>query len=71
MKIKVKVKTKAKEEKVIKAGETSFEVWVKQAPENGKANTAVVKALAKYFKMPQNNFKILAGTTSHKKEISF
>ena len=73
MKKTVKVKTKAKEEKVVEVGERSFEVWVKALPEKGKANTAVVKLLAKYFKMSQNNIKIIVGKTNSRKiaEISF
>ena len=73
MRTTIKVKTKAKEEKVIKTGENSFEVWVKQVPEKGKANTAVLKALAKYFKIPQNSVKIIAGKANSSKvvEISF
>ena len=73
MKIKVKVKTKAKQEKVVETGENSFEVSVKQVPENGKANIAIVKAIAKHFKIPQNNITILTGKTSSHKivEINF
>jgi len=71
MKIIIKVKTKAKEEKVVEMGEDSFKVHVKALPEKGKANEAAIKALAKYFKIPQDNIKILAGFTSHKKIISF
>ncbi len=73
MKIKVKVKTKAKQEKVVKIGDANFEVYIKQVPEHGKANIAVIKAIAKYFKIPQNNIKILTGkTNSHKiVEINF
>jgi len=73
MKIKVKVKTKTKQEKVVKIGDDSFEVWVKALPEKGKANGAVIKAIAKYLKIPQNSIKILTGKTSSQKilEIDF
>ncbi|MFH0739930.1 MAG: DUF167 domain-containing protein [bacterium] len=71
MKIVVKVKTKAKEKKVVKIGDNNYEVWVKALPEKGKANMAVQKALAKYFKIPQTSIKIIAGKSSHKKIISF
>ncbi len=73
MKIKVKVKTKIKQEKVVEIGENSFEVSVKQVPEHGKANIAVVKAIAKHFKIPQNSITILTGKTSSHKivEINF
>lgn len=67
MKITIKVKTKAKEEKVVEIGDNNFEVWVKQLPEKGKANEAIVKIVAKYFKTPQNSVKIIAGKTSRQK----
>ncbi len=70
MKIIVKVKTKAKEEKVVEIGDNSFEVYVKQIPEKGKANTAVIKALAKHFKIPQANISIITGKTSRQKIIT-
>lgn len=73
MKITIKVKTKAKEEKVVETGDNNFEVHVKQIPEKGKANIAVIKLLAKHFKIPQNSIRIITGkTNSHKVvEISF
>jgi len=69
MKIVVKVKTKAKEKKVVKMGDNNYEVHVKEVPEQGKANMAVLKALAKYLKIPQNNLKILTGKTNSRKIV--
>lgn len=69
MKIIIKVKTKAKEEKIIKKGENNFEIWVKQVPEKGKANIVVVKLLADYFKVSQDNLRIIRGKTSRIKTI--
>lgn len=69
MKINIKVKTKAKEKKVVKMNDNSYEVWVKEIPEQGKANIAVLKALAKYFKIPQDSIKIIAGKTNSRKII--
>ena len=71
MKIIVKVKTKAGERKVVKLGDNNYEVWVKEIPEQGKANMAIIKLLAKYFKIPQDSIKIIAGKSSHRKVISF
>jgi hypothetical protein len=73
MQIKLKVKTKAKEEKVVEIGDNNFEVHVKQIPEKGKANTAVIKLLAKHFKTPQDSIKIITGKINSRKivEISF
>ncbi|MEK9153783.1 MAG: DUF167 domain-containing protein [Patescibacteria group bacterium] len=69
MKIIVKVKTKAKEERLEKIGENAFAVWVKEPAEKGKANLAVIKAVAKYFKAPQNKVAIVAGLSSRQKII--
>ncbi len=67
MKIQVKAKTKAKKELVEKVKENSFLVSVKEPPIGGKANAAVVKALAKYFKIPQAKLRIVSGFKSKQK----
>ena len=69
MKIIVKVKTKAKEERVEKIGEGAFTVWVKEPAEKGKANSAVIKAVAKHFKIPRSNVQIVSGLSSRQKII--
>ena len=69
MKIFVKVKPKAKEEKGQKISDTNFKVWVKEAPEKGRANLAVIKALADYFKTSQSSIKIASGSRSKLKII--
>ncbi len=69
MKIFIKVKSKAREEKVIKISDTNFKVQVKEAPEKGRANQAVLKALADYFGTSQSNIKIISGSTSKLKII--
>jgi len=67
MKIQVKVKPNAKQEKVEKTGDNSFLVWVKAKPAQGKANLAVVKALAGYFDVPQSSITLLKGQNSKEK----
>jgi len=69
MKIFVKVRPKAKEERVIKISETNFKVWVQEPPEKGRANRAVFKALADYFGTSPSNIKIISGSTSKLKII--
>ena len=69
MKIFVRVKPRAKEEKVIKLSDASFKVQVKEPPEKGRANRAVLKALADYFTTSQSNIKIISGATSRLKVI--
>lgn len=67
MKIFVKVKTRAREEKVEKIDEDHFVVKVKEAPEKGKANDAVIRVLADYFKIPILNVKIVSGLKNKNK----
>lgn len=69
MKIFIKVKPKAKEEKVEKIDDINFKVSVKQSPEKGKANSAAMRALADYFNTSQSNVRIISGSTSKLKII--
>jgi len=69
MKIFVKVKSRAREEKVEKINDINFKVSVRQLPERGKANLATVKALADYFNVSQSTIKIISGSTSKLKII--
>lgn len=69
MKIFVKVKPKAKEEKVEKIDDINFKVSVNEPPEKGKANRAVIKALANYFSISQSNIEISSGSNSKLKII--
>ncbi len=69
MKIFVRVKPKAKEEKVDKMDDINFKVSVKQPPEKGRANAAVVKALAGYFNISQSSIRIVSGSSSKLKII--
>lgn len=67
MKITVKVKTGAREERVEKIDEANFAVSVKARPEKGRANSAVAAALAEYFRVPKSRVKILSGHSAKTK----
>ena len=67
MKITVKAKPGAREEKVEKVGEGEFEVSVKEPPIKGAANKAIVKALAEYFKISIYQVTLVSGFTSRQK----
>jgi len=69
MKIKVIVKPNAKQEKVEKILEAEYRVFVKALPQKGKANEAVVKALASFFGVPKSAVQILTGFHSKRKMI--
>jgi uncharacterized protein (TIGR00251 family) len=70
MKISVIAKPFSKIEGITKIDETNFIVRVKEKPEDGKANKAIVKALSKYFKIPASEIKIISGHFSKIKIIS-
>jgi len=79
MKIIVKVKTKVKVTKVerltqpaldLKMGKSEMAVYkvsVKEVPVQGKANEAVIKALAEYFDTAKSNIILISGLTSKQK----
>ena len=69
MKISVKVKPRAREEYIKEIGEGNFEVAVKEPPVQGKANRAVVRALAEYFHVSQSQVSIVSGYTSRNKVV--
>ena len=69
MKIFVKIKPNAKEEKIKKLSETNFEICVKEPPMKGRANAAVVKALAQQFGVPVSSVNIIIGHSSRQKIV--
>jgi uncharacterized protein (TIGR00251 family) len=53
-------------QKKILITEHAFDIYVKEPPDKGKANKAVIKFLAKYFDVPSSSFSIIKG---HKSKI--
>lgn len=69
MRIFIQAKPSAKEQKIEKIDETHFKVWVKEPPIQGKANYAILEALAKYFNTSKSHLKIISSWTSKQKII--
>ena len=69
MRISVKVKTKARQGKVERVSEGQFKVWVKAAPEKGRANKAVIEAMSGYLDVPKSRIEIVSGETSTQKTL--
>jgi hypothetical protein len=46
-----------------------LKVRVTEAPEGGKANAAVVKLLAKAWKLPKGTLRVAAGTKDRRKTL--
>jgi len=74
MKIFVKAKTGAKENKVtppplrlIPEAEEWYTVSVKERPVEGRANEAITKLLAKHFRVLRAQVRLISGATSKRK----
>ncbi len=69
MKLFVTAKPMAREEKVEKIDATHFTVAVKEPPVEGRANRAVIKALADFLGIAPSRLKIVSGYTFKQKVI--
>jgi len=69
MRIQVKAKPSAREEKVEKIDDLNYVVSVKEPPIKGRANEAIRNALAVYFKTASAKVKIISGYSSRNKII--
>lgn len=67
MKIFVRAKVNAKKERVEQIDATHYIVQVKAPPVEGKANEAIVKALAEYFDLAPSRIRMTSGKTSKQK----
>ncbi len=68
MRFLVSVKPDAKAEKVTGEG-ARLTVLVKAPPREGKANEAVISALAAHFKVAKSQINIVSGHTARKKVV--
>lgn len=62
----VRVTPHAKQNKVVES-DGVLRVYTTVAPENGRANSAVVELLADYLDVPKSRIKILKGLTGRDK----
>ena len=67
MKISVKAHPKAKKARRVTAGDESYEVWVNEAPDKGRANEAIVEAMSKHLQIAKSRFVIISGAASKNK----
>lgn len=65
----VRVTPHAKQNKIVE-NDGVLRVYTTIAPENGRANDAVVKLLAEYFDIPKSRIKIIKGLTSRDKIVT-
>lgn len=79
MKIFVKAKPGSKQERIEKiqptlflnsfanTADAHFIVFVKEPPAQGRANMAIIRALAEYFKVPPSRLRLVSGFSSREK----
>lgn len=67
MKIFVKAKPNAKEEKIEEIGDGHFAVCVKEPPVQGRANAAIIKALAEHFIVAPSRVRLISGFSARQK----
>jgi len=66
--LRIRVKPSSNKNKIVKMENGVFKIWIKSAPEKGKAN----KELEKYLKKITGiKVKIVSGLTSENKTIEF
>ena len=67
----IKVIPKSSENKIIFDEVTkNTKIKIREVPEDGKANSAVISVLSKELKISKSNIKIISGfTNSHKKLV--
>lgn len=69
MRISVKVKPNSKEEKIEQLSNKQFIIKVKAPAQEGKANSAAIKLLSKYFDIPKSTIIISKGRQSGNKIV--
>ena len=67
--VTVKVITRSSCNSVVVDGDM-LKVKIREIPENGKANIAIVDLLHKTLKIPKNNIEIVAGKTNSVKRVA-
>jgi uncharacterized protein (TIGR00251 family) len=69
MKIQIKVKANSKEQKLVELKDGSLLIQLKSSPVIGKANSELIKILAKKYQVTQAQIQIKHGLTSRQKLV--
>ncbi len=69
MKIIVKAKPGAREDKIEKVDEANYIIHVQAQPVDGKANSAIIKLLAAHFDISQSLVEIISGHMARVKVV--
>ena len=66
----VRVIPRARQNSITVDDDGTIRVHTTTAPTDGKANDAVIRALAKYWDVPRSAIRMIRGETSHTKVMS-
>jgi len=66
---KIKVIPRARVNSITRDESGCFRVHTTTAPTDGKANDAVIRALAEFLDIPKSQIRIIRGQTSHNKVV--
>jgi len=69
MKIFVKAHPKSKKIEVVEKDASHYEVWVREAPDKGKANGAVIEALSEHLGVARSRISVITGLASRNKVV--
>jgi uncharacterized protein len=69
MLILVHVTPNAREPRIMKVGEASFEVKVDEKAIEGRANTRLIEILSEHFRVPKSRIAIVRGAKSRDKVL--
>jgi uncharacterized protein len=67
--VKVKVYTRSSRPRIEADADGTYRVFVSSAPEKGKANAEVIKALARYLGVRKSALEVVSGLTAREKLI--
>jgi len=69
MRIRIRVKANAKQQRIEKINDVDFAVWVRQQAKQGQANQGVIELLSRYFDIPKSRVSIVSGHASKHKVV--
>ena len=69
MRVIVHVKPRSRQLKVEKIDEGQYKVWVRAAPDKGKANEEMIEVIAKHFNVSKSAVRIVIGATAREKLV--
>ncbi|MBI4134712.1 MAG: DUF167 domain-containing protein [Candidatus Sungbacteria bacterium] len=69
MRLSIKVISRARKPRIESVSLNVYRVYVSAPREKGKANEALIGALARYFAVPRTHIRILRGVTSANKIV--